>query len=319
MGDGWIKPAVPFLFLGIMAKIDPKFTEKLVAWLRKDHTDEAVIRDGAMLLLQLNRNQGLYQRILRNPQRNVSKLEYEIKKHVNYRLKGYTINDIIKLDNEITPQVQNAVKECEIVRDNMKKEGIEDAGQAMLYPIPAEAGTKVATGKRPDHDRLPVDIQKIWNDNAERWKKIKETYNLLLTLNAPCDRIEHLQLLKESWYKYKKEMCHYDDFRGTSDEMVTVVKGSQVTEDEQRDIDVAQSYISRNLPVLQELVLESREPDFPEDKIAKLEGLRSKIQSRVTSLLMLNVMLSDQRKADLKKCDISIEIPTEDAEGDKSE
>lgn len=302
-----------------MNKLDPKFTESLVEWLRKDHTDESVVREGAMLLLQMNRNQGLYNNIMRNPLRLVKKLEYEIQKHVNYRLKGYTINDIIKLDNEVTPQVQQADEECEHARNIMDVQGIKEAAQADFYPIPAESGTKVVTGKRPDHDKLPEDIQKIWTDNAERWKKIKETYNLLLTLNQPCDRFEHLQLLKESWYKYKQEMCRYDDFRGTMDEMVTVVKGGQLTEDEQRDIDVAQSYISRNLPVLQELVLESREPDFPEDKIAKLEDLRSKIQARVTSLLMLNVKLSDQRKADLMKCDISLELPQDDAQGKESE
>ena len=309
----------PFCFTGIMGKIDPKFTEKLVGWLRKDHTDEAVIRDGAMLLLQLNRNQGLYQRIMRNPLRNVSKLEYEIKKHVNYRLKGYTINDIVKLDNEITPQVETAVRECEEVRKSLVEEGCTNAEQIMLYPVPAEDGTKVVTGKRPDHDKLPEDIQKIWDDNAGRWKKIKETYNLLLTLNAPCDRIEHLQLLKESWYKYKQEMCRYDAFSGTIDEMVTEVKGSQLSEEAQKEIDVAQSYISRSLPVLLEMVLESREPDFTEEMAQKLEVMRSKIQERVNKLLQMNVVFSDQRKADLRKCDISIELPTEDAEGNKPE
>lgn len=34
---------------------------------------------------------------------------------------------------------------------------------------------------------------------------------------------------------------------------------------------------------------------------------------------MLNVMLSDQRKADLMKCDISLELPKDDAQGEGSE
>lgn len=295
-----------------MANYDPKITEGMVAWLRSDHTDEESIRKGAELLLRVNRNRGLYERICRYPRGGLKKLEYELQKHVNIRLQGYTIQDIENLDKEVMPQVQVAVDAAEGADD-------EEIPVVKVFADDGDTGCVVVKGKRPDHDQLPEEIQAIWAKNAERWKKIKETYNLLLTLNAPCDRFEHLQLLKELWYKYRQDMCRYDDFRGTMDEMVTLNKGRQLTEDEQKDVDVAQSYISRCLPVLQELVLESREPDFPEEKIVKLEDLRSKIQARVTSLLMLNVMLSDQRKADLMKCDISLELPQDDAQGEGSE
>ena len=292
-------------------KYDPKLTDDMVKWLRSEHESDEMILKGAVMLLRVNRNRGLYERIVRQPKRGLKKLEYELRKHVNMRLDGYTIEDVEKLDSEITPQIEAAISSEKIDDD-------ADTGDAPSGEETSNAAT-VITGKRPDHDQLPEEIQAIWVKNAERWHKIKETYNLLLTLNAPCDRYEYLKLLKDAWYNYKADMARYDDFRGTMDEMVTVVKGGQLTEDDQRDIDVAQSYISRNLPVLQELVLESREPDFPEDKIAKLENLRSKIQARVTSLLMLNVMLSDQRKADLMKCDISLELPEDNAEGEKSE
>lgn len=299
-----------------MANYDPKVTEGMVAWLRSDHTDDESIRKGAELLLRVNRNRGLYERILRYPKGGLKKLEYELQKHLNIRLQGYSYDDIQKLDQEIMPEIRSYVEKCnEVIQEaatvNLKLNETE------VMPIGAADGTPlIMTGKRPDHDQLPEEIQAIWAKNAERWKKIKETYNLLLTLNTPCDRFEHLQLMKELWYKYRQDMCRYDDFRGTMDEMVTLNKGRQLTEDEQKDVDVAQSYISRNLPVLQELVLESREPDFPEEKIVKLEDLRSKIQERVNTLLQLNVMLSDQRKADLMKCDISIELPQNDAQGE---
>ena len=303
-----------------MANYDPKITDGMVAWLRSDHTDDESIRKGAELLLRVNRNKGLYERILRYPKGGLKKLEYELQKHVNIRLQGYSFDDIQKLDHEITPDIKFAVERCAI---HQEENNVPESEVLPHFEKPNDEHwtelTFPITGKRPDHDNLPEEIQAIWPKNAERWKKIKETYNLLLTLNAPCDRFEHLQLLKELWYKYREDMCRYDDFRGTMDEMVTLNKGRQLTEDEQKDVDVAQSYISRNLPVLQELVLESREPDFPEDKIAKLGDLRSKIQARVTSLLMLNVMLSDQRKADLMKCDISIELPSDNAEGEGSE
>ena len=299
----------PVLKFYSMANYDPKITEAMVAWLRGEHSSDESILKGAELLLRVNRNKGLFERIRRYPKGGVKKLEYEIKKHVNYRLQGYTIQDIEALDAEVTPQVQSAVDAAESAADGQLPvvQESEDDG---------DTGGVIVKGIRPDHDSLPDDIKAIWPANAERWKKIKESYNLLLSLNAPCDRFEHLQLLKETWYKYKSEMCRYDDFRGTIDELVTVVKDKQISEKEQQDIDYAQSYISRNLPILMELVTAAKEPDFAGAE--KLESLREKVQNRVNTLLNLHVMLSDQRKADLLQCDIKIDLPSDNAEGEES-
>lgn len=300
----------PVLSKNVMANYDLKITEGMVAWLRSDHTDDESIRKGAELLLRVNRNKGLYERILRYPKGGLKKLEYELRKHVNIRLQGYSFEDIQALDKELIPQVQVAIEAAE-----GKPDGEIPVIREAKYE--GDTGCVFTTGKRPDHDKLPVEIQAIWPQNAERWKKIKETYNLLLTLNAPCDRFEHLQLLKDAWYKYRSEMCRYDDFRGTMDELVTLTKDNLLTEEEQKNVDLAQSYISRNLPVLKDLVLEAREPEF--DSTEKLEDLRAKIQERVNTLLQLGVVLSEQRKADLQSCDISIELPADNAEGEGSE
>ena len=101
------------------------------------------------------------------------------------------------------------------------------------------------------------------------------------------------------------------------DEMVTVVKGKEISEKDQQDIDYAQSYISRYLPVLLDLVAAAKDPEFTDQE--KLESLREKIQNRVFTLLKLGVMLSDQRKADLVSCDIAIVLPSNNAEGEGSE
>ena len=71
------------------------------------------------------------------------------------------------------------------------------------------------------------------------------------------------------------------------------------------------------LPVLMELVTAAKEPDFAGAE--KLESLREKVQNRVNTLLNLHVMLSDQRKADLLQCDIKIDLPSDNAEGEGSE
>lgn len=295
-----------------MAKYDPKVTEGMVEWLRSDHTDDESIRKGAELLLRVNRNKGLYERINRYPKGGLKKLEYEIKKHVNIRLHGYSFEDIQKLDKEVTPQVQVAVEAAEGKPDG-------------YIPVIREAkdvgdtGCVIVTGKRPDHDQLPEDIQAIWLENAERWKKIKETFNLLLTLNAPCDRFEHLQLLKETWYKYREQMCRYDEFKADGT-VISDGNGKPVrSEQEQQMVDYAQSYLSRYLPQLLELSDAAKEPDFSEDQITKLVDLRVKIQDRVNILLKAGVVLSDDRKADLTKCGIRFDLPQNNAEGEGSE
>lgn len=307
-----------------MANYDPKVTEGMVAWLRSDHTDDESIRKGAELLLRVNRNKGLYERILRYPKGGLKKLEYELQKHVNIRLQGYSFDDIQKLDHEITPDIKFAIERCAI---HQEENNVPESEVLPHFEKPNDEHwtelTFPITGKRPDHDHLPPEIQEIWTKNAERWKKIKETYNLLLTLNAPCDRLEHLQLLKELWYKYREDMCRYDDFRAGTETPEEPGK-QELSDKDKQDIDYAQSYISRNLPVLLELKAAAKEPDFAEQE--KLEDLREKVQNRVNTLLKFGVVLSEQRKADFRSVDITVEKPVEnsvdnssDAQGEGSE
>lgn len=290
-------------------KYDPKLTDDMVKWLSSEHESDEMILKGAVMLLQVNRNRGLYERIIRQPRRGLKKLEYELRKHVNMRLDGYTIEDVEKLDSEITPQIEAAIS----------SEKIDDDGETGDAPSGEESSNAatVITGKRPDHDQLPEEIQAIWVKNAERWHKIKETYNMLLTLNAPCDRYEYLKLLKDAWYNYKADMAKYDDFKvgDITDDGDKTVRDENV----QKSIDYAQTYISKHLPSLLDLVEEAQEPDFSIEQQAKLEEQREFIQSRVYILLKNGVNLSDQRKADLVKCDVSIVLPEDNAEGEKSE
>lgn len=313
-----------------MAKLDPKFTEALVAWMREEHTSDEMIRKGAVMLLQLNRNRVLYQQICRTPSRMLKKLEYELNKHISIRLDGYTLADVQQLEKEFIPELTVAAQAA-----------AED-GQIPFITMPASdggTGSVSSKGKRPDHDLLPDDIKQLWEKNAERWKKIKATFELLKTLDAPCDRYEHVKVLKEAWYAYKKDMCAYDDFKATDNGGDDEGK-QQRTEAELQMVDYAQSYLSRYLPQLIELAHEAQEPDFTEEKKAKLEDLRVKIQDRVNILLKAGVEMTDERKKDLASVDIAIELPadaeeapaaeeegkvenpaekTPDAEGEKSE
>ena len=301
-----------------MGKIDPKFVKELSDWMNNDHSSDEKIREGANLLLRINRNTNLYQQILRTPQRMLKKLEYEIGKHLRIRMDGLTTDDVVKMNNEIMPEVDSAIKAVPVGAQDIMP-GAQDIMPVVMVPEDGDGENVVVKGIRPDHDKLPEEIKLLWVKNAERWKKIKELFELIKSLNEPCDRYEHLKILKELWYSYKNDMSRYDDFHLTGDEGSSEGEGGHELSDIDKNfIDNAHSYISRNLPVLMELKKEAQEPDFSEEKITQLENLRMRVQSRVDTLIRFKVEMSQERIADLLSVDIRVTNPEYDAEGNKS-
>lgn len=300
--------------------IDPKFTEQIARWLDSEHTSREQIMAGAQLLLSLNRDHGMFQRIMHRPERMLSFLEYKLRRFLQIRKDGQTIRDVIKLDNEITPHLQAVIN----------SEPIPVEGGAELLPVeqPAEkdGGNEmyIRKGIRPDHDQLPDNIKAIWPANAERWKKIKEAFETCKSLTEPCDRYEYLKVLKDTWYKYKQEMARYDDFRLT-DGNATVPDGSpsgvMLTPEQEKELGNADSYISKNMPHMQQLVAAAKEEDFNEEQKKQLESLRKRIQQRVDVLLKYGRTLTDERREQLLQCDIKVTLETtvENEQGQESE
>ncbi|MBQ8989015.1 MAG: hypothetical protein IJ067_04935 [Prevotella sp.] len=301
--------------------IDPKFTEQIARWLDSEHTTREQIEAGAQLLLSLNRDHAMFQRIMHRPERMLSFLEYKLRRFLQIRKDGQTIRDVIQLDNEITPHLQAIIN----------SEPIPVEGGAELLPVeqPAEqdGGNEmyVRKGIRPDHDQLPADIQAIWPANAERWKKIKEAYETCKSLTEPCDRYEYLKVLKETWYKYKQEMARYDDYQltadGGSDGEDAADQTPALTPEQEKELGNADSYISKNLPQMQQLVAAAKEEDFNEAQKKQLESLRGRIQQRVDVLLKYGRTLTDERREQLLQCDIKVtpETPEENEQGHESE
>ena len=301
--------------------IDPKFTEQIARWLDSEHTTREQIEAGAQLLLSLNRDHAMFQRIMRRPERELKFLEYKLRRFLSLRQDGQTIRDVIQLDNEITPHLQVIIE----------KEPIPVEGGAELLPVeqPAEQDggndMYVRKGIRPDHDKLPADIQAIWPANAERWKKIKEAYETCKSLTEPCDRYEYLKVLKETWYKYKQEMARYDDYQltadGGSDGEGAADQTPALTPEQEKELGNADSYISKNMPQMQQLVAAAKEEDFSEEQKKQLESLRKRIQQRVDVLLKYGRTLTDERREQLLQCDIKVTLETtvENEQGHESE
>lgn len=237
-----------------MVKFDDNFTAQIQTWLAKpEHSKDDLIQ-GATYVLKLTRNQALFNTIMRRPERYEDKIIYELKKRLPMRLDHMTRSDVKALETEIMPAVSEAIAETDIQSDNEETQDVA-----------------VAAGKRADHEQLPVEIQQLWDVNAERWKKIKELYNTCKKLEKPCDRYEYLKLLKETWYAYKKDFTIYDTYKiGENAEKVESSADSSAAEVTVKDVTNARAYISKNLEKLESMTdKESEEYKKIKEKVAQ--------------------------------------------------
>lgn len=217
-----------------MVKFDDNFTAQIQTWLAKPEHSKDDLVQGATYVLKLTRNQALFNTIMRRPERYEDKIIYELKKRLPMRLDHMTRSDVKALEAEILPAITPLIDTTEN----------QDEGE--------ETQDASAVGKRADHEQLPVEIQQLWDANAERWKKIKELYNTCKELEKPCDRYEYLKLLKETWYAYKKDFAVYDSYKiGENPEPTGVSVDSSASEITVKDVTNARAYISKNLEKLE--------------------------------------------------------------------
>lgn len=289
---------------------DPKFTEKLKKWFDCEHTD-ANIRDGALLLLQMNNNRHLYQLINFDPQGKLELLKYELQKHLNYRIEGMTIDDVRNYDKAVTPVLQTAVDKTSEA-DKIAKQlaphlpVVESENIDSIVP-----SAIVAKGKRTDHDQLPENIQAIWDNNCVLWKKIKEHFEACKAYDMSCDRYEGLHAadedfkrmlltLKEEYYAYKQAMDVYDHAQpGDAEKQPAEEQPEAAITSKQ--IGNARSYITKNLDQLIGLT-EAGNTD-------KADALRAKVNERVQLLITAKAEITADTIAKLQQAGITMEQP----------
>lgn len=231
-----------------MNKPDPHLTEQIQAWLSTEPA-ERDIRTGADLLLRLNRNRALHQTILRRPEKMAAKLAYELGKHLRIRLDGYTLAEVVKLQAELMPQVA-----------------------ATLETDP----TATHSGRRADHDRLPEHIRAIYEQGGEIFRKMKQIYETLRTMDnrPPCDRYEHLQILAELDSKYRRGWETYDTYSPEVEAATTTADNTPATPAaDAKAVAAARKYLSRNKAKLATLTGE------------EADRLRTEMQQRIDLVL----------------------------------
>lgn len=250
-----------------MVKFDDNFTAQIQTWLAKPEHSKDDLVQGATYVLKLTRNQALFNTIMRRPERYEDKIIYELKKRLPMRLDHMTRSDVKALEAEVLPAITPLIDTTE---NQNEGEETQDAS---------------AVGKRADHEQLPVEIQQLWDANAERWKKIKELYNTCKELEKPCDRYEYLKLLKETWYAYKKDFAVYDSYKiGGNTEPAGVSVDSSASEITVKDVTNARAYISKNLEKLESMTDKESE-DF--------KKLKEKVAQRINVIINAGESFSD--------------------------
>lgn len=174
--------------------LDDKFTQAIQSWLNAPQEDRS-LSEGAELLLRLNRNKWMHQQILRT--KNFSKLEYELKKHLQIRLDGLTLQEVADMEKHVIPQAKKSIEE-----------------NAPTISTDAENPTPQFAGKRADHDTLPDDIKELYEKNGEIYFKLKQTFETLKQMHdaQACDRYEYLKALSELDKQYRNNWQQYDSF-----------------------------------------------------------------------------------------------------------
>lgn len=299
--------------------VDKAFTQKISQWFDSEHTDEN-IREGAMMLLQINNNKHLYQVISFNPQGKLELLKYELRKHLNYRNAGMTLDEVRNYDNAVTPIIQAAVDRT-AEADEQAPDFIPHLPQLCGDNVVLCPEAIIAKGKREDHNQLPAHIQDIWEANAALWKKIKEHFEACKAYTQSCDRYEGLHAadegftqllhtLKQEYYAYKQGMEVYDHATVTNpeDEPAEQQSDAAITA---KQISNARSYITKSLPKIIELE-ESGEAD-------KAAALRDKVSERVQLLVSAKAELTADTIAKIQQAGIEMQPAEEQVEESAAE
>ena len=174
---------------------------RIQAWLDTPKA-ERDLNAGATMMFQLNHNRALYNSALQRPERFADKVEYELKKFLKIRLADMSVAEVVELEKKVMPAVDKIVNEPVIDTSDEWPEAT------------------VAKGKRADHDLLPPEIQKLWDDNGRRYRAMNLLFNELKAMSGlePCDRFAKLQVLAKTEQAYREALAAYDGFVLSADE-----------------------------------------------------------------------------------------------------
>lgn len=175
-------------------KLDHKLTSAIQDWLNTPSETRDVMA-GADMALAVTRNRALYNTFLRNPKKFMPKIEYELRKHLNIRLHDMSAADVARLEGAVMPAAEETVSSMPVI-----------SSEDEIAP-----GRK---GRRPDHDSLPEEVRRLWDDNIDRGRRIVLLFNECKAMAdaQPCDRFEKVKMLGDLDRDYRMAMSKYDSY-----------------------------------------------------------------------------------------------------------
>lgn len=274
--------------------MDKEFTESLKRWLETPR-EERDVREGAELLLRINGNRHIYNLAMNRPEAAHDHVEYDLKKFLQIRLDGHTVESIREMERELLPKVRSLIPPPE---EETESEFSEDD---TVEETPA--AQNVHRGRRPDHDELPEHIRAIYDRGGELYEKIRRTFTELQDLeNAPpCDRYEKIKILEGFYEEYIAGWDEYDAYG-------TAAEDEETTEPEDpgnevKRVSAARKFISTHVAKLEQL-LKAEEP-APDE----IEEERRQITERITLIVETGGSFKSDFAQRLK--DAGVEVPTE--------
>ena len=171
-------------------------------------------------------------------------VEADLKKFLQIRLDGHTMESVRQMDSELIPKVQNII--------TTRQDESEDAPEETDDTAPAHRG------KRSDHNELPEEIRAIYERGGELFEKIKQIFTELQQMeNAPaCDRYEKLKVLKPLVKEYTDGWERYDNYNSdmSQEEAVEAVDEAPEPGNEVKRVGAARKFISTHVAKLETLL-----------------------------------------------------------------
>lgn len=223
--------------------MDKAFTQEIADWLETPR-EERDVRKGAELLLRINGNRHIYQLAMIRPETAHNHVEADLKKFLQIRLDGHTMESVRQMDSELIPKVQNII--------TTRQDESEDAPEETDDTAPTHRG------KRSDHNELPEEIRAIYERGGELFEKIKQIFTELQQMeNAPaCDRYEKLKVLKPLVKEYTDGWERYDNYNSdmSQEEAVEAVDEAPEPGNEVKRVGAARKFISTHVAKLETLL-----------------------------------------------------------------
>lgn len=278
---------------------DPKVTKEIQDWLLHEPKTNEMALSGAMLLQRINPRNFIYRRWLSlaaaRPNYIIDHIEAELKKHLQYRLDGLTLEEVRRLDQRVVPEAQRIITEGEpeMVPAADSTDGADSSTVTENNGTDTDKHETVKTlGKRPDHEQLPDEIKQLWDQNGETYKKIKAVFEELKSMdNLPsCDRYEKLQILASLDTDYLKKMETYDNYVIGSEDQLQ--QQAEIT----KNIGSARSYLSKSIDKLAELKTASEAETATDADKEAYNALLDKMQQRLDIINDAQAPITDELK-----------------------